>query len=91
MNNEIFNQKMLDFQKEIDKLPPKKQAMLADMVNETKARNTQIEKNSAILENALHDIRVHSAYQRFDVEATRRENKSLRDQLDQQNRDNEQE
>jgi len=82
MNSEAFNQKMIDFQKKIDQLPPAQQEQIAEMVNETKLRYEQITKTSNRLEHAVRDLMIQSTYQRFDIEATRRENIILKKQIE---------
>lgn len=88
MNNETFNKIMIDFQKKIDQLSPTQQEIISEIVQETQVRHEQITKTSDRLEHAVRDLIMHSAYQRFDIEATRRENIILKKQIEQLNKDN---
>lgn len=88
MDNKDFNNRMTDFQKRIDQLSPVQQEQIASMVTETRQRYEQISETSERLDHAVRDLMILSAYQRFDIEATRREYIALKQQLEQQQKEN---
>ncbi|MGP1272062.1 MAG: hypothetical protein ACTS22_01890 [Phycisphaerales bacterium] len=72
------------FQKLIEKiqeLPSDQRGNLENLAAETKDRHDRMKKTIADLQESLDYLRVSVKYLVFDLEATRRENKQLRDML----------
>jgi predicted nucleic acid-binding Zn-ribbon protein len=72
------------FQKLIDKiqeLPDGQRGNLETLAAETKDRHERMKKTMSDLQESLDYLRVSVKYLVFDLEATRRENKQLREML----------
>jgi len=87
MDDRNFQQKLSELVNEIDQLPSDEKKRLNNIADEAKARQARMKKMIATLTENLDYLRLSVKYLVFDLEATRRENKYLRDMLEKQQGD----
>jgi len=88
MDDRAFQQKLSELISEIDQLPEENRQRLRNLCDEAKARQQRMKKMIGSLTESLDYLRLSVKYLVFDLEATRRENKYLRDILEKQQRNN---
>lgn len=82
MDPQQFNEKLAQLMDEIKDLPVDEQARIRDLAAETKARQDKMRQTITELTDSLDYLRLSVKYLVFDLEATRRENKYLREMLE---------
>lgn len=83
MNEETFQKKLEELVAEIGTLPETERAKLELLAEETRQRHEQIKDTIGRAQEGIDNLRLSIKYLLFDLEATRRENKRLRELLDQ--------
>ena len=81
MQDTDFNAKMTQLISDIKTLPDAERARLEQLADETRNRHEQIKSTMTRLQDSLDQLRVSVKYIIFDLEATRRENLTLRKRL----------
>ena len=81
MNENTFSRKFGELVKELGTLPASQRKRLELLAQETKQRHAELKKSVSSLQDALDYLRLAIKYLLFDLEATRRENRTLRDLL----------
>ncbi|MFG0326152.1 MAG: hypothetical protein ACF8SC_02640 [Phycisphaerales bacterium JB037] len=87
MNEQEFQARLGELISQIDSLPQEDRDRLVQMANQTQARHDKMKKAIAGLQESLDYLRLSVKYLVFDLEATRRENESLRRMLDEHGTD----
>jgi nitric oxide reductase activation protein len=82
MNEHEFQTKLGELMGEISTLPPAERAKLQQLADETRQRHERLRKTVSCLQESLDYLRLSIKYLVFDLEATRRENNSLRKMLE---------
>jgi len=82
MKENEFQSRLQNLLEQIDTLPESERPKLAKLAEETNARHTRMKKTITELQDSLDHLRLSVKYLVFDLEATRRENKYLRNMLD---------
>ncbi|MDX2148828.1 MAG: hypothetical protein SFZ23_15040 [Planctomycetota bacterium] len=90
MNEHDFQQRLSELMSQIDELPEAERGQLARLAAEAKNRHAQMKKTITDLTESIDYLRLSIKYLVFDLEATRRENDSLRKVLDQRNQQQDQ-
>lgn len=83
MNEEAFQNKLSELMQEIATLPKAEREKLEALAAETQDRHQKLKKTVGDLQESLDYLRVSIKYLVFDLEATRRENKYLREIMNQ--------
>ena len=81
MQDTEFQARMGQLIKDIQTLPDSERARLEQLADETRSRHEQIKTTMSKLQDSLDQLRVSVKYIMFDLEATRRENLTLRKRL----------
>lgn len=89
MDDRNFQQKLTELVNEIDHLPSEERKRLRNLAEETRKRQSRMKEMISNLTENLDYLRLSVKYLVFDLEATRRENKYLRDMLEKQQNDQE--
>lgn len=84
MGSENFQQKLNDLVKEIDHLPAVEQERLRNLAKDAQQRQTRMKSMIDNLTENLDYLRLSVKYLVFDLESTRRENKFLRELVENQ-------
>ncbi len=84
MGTENFQQKLNELVQEIDHLPTADQDRLRNLAEDAQVRQTRMKEMISNLTENLDYLRLSVKYLVFDLEATRRENKFLRDMVQNQ-------
>lgn len=84
MDEATFQNKLAELMDEISTLPKAERDKLTTLAAETKQRHHKLRKTVTDLQESLDYLRVAIKYLVFDIEATRRENRYLREMLEQQ-------
>jgi len=87
MDEKTFQTKLANLMGEINTLPEGERKKLANLAEETRERHDKMKKTVGDLQESLDYLRLSIKYLVFDLEATRRENKYLRDMMDKQDAD----
>ncbi|MEM9167277.1 MAG: hypothetical protein AAGB48_09680 [Planctomycetota bacterium] len=87
MENDTFQTQFQKLLEKIQDLPSDQRGPLENLASETKERHSRMKKTISDLQESLDYLRVSVKYLVFDLEATRRENKQLRDLLGKDNKD----
>ncbi len=82
MNEQDFQTKLAELMGEISTIPVTERAKLQQIAEETRARHERLRKTVSSLQESLDYLRLSIKYLMFDLEATRRENNSLKKLLD---------
>ena len=82
MNDQEFQTRLTQLMGEISTLPAVERQKLEDLANATKSRHEQLRKTVTSLQESLDYLRLSVKYLVFDLEATKRENNSLRKMLE---------
>jgi chromosome segregation ATPase len=82
MNEQEFQTKLAELMGEISTIPVTERAKLQQIADETRARHERLRKTVSSLQESLDYLRLSIKYLMFDLEATRRENNSLKKLLD---------
>lgn len=82
MTESEFNQKMSEIIAKIDELPSDERDKMMEMVEETRQRHEQMSRNLSAVRDHLDNLGLGVQYLLFDLEATKRENKKLRDRME---------
>lgn len=82
MTENDFQTRLAKLLEQIDTLPAAERPKLAQLAGETQARHQKMKKTIAELQESLDHLRLSVKYLVFDLEATRRENKYLRNLLE---------
>jgi len=86
MEESIFDGQLKELVNEIGEIPGPNKEKLIKMVKKTTKCHSELKKNIARLQESLDFLRVSVKYLVFDLEATRRENGSLKKLLKEKNR-----
>lgn len=81
MGQHDFHEQFQKLLEKIQDLPAEQRDGIENIANETKDRHERMRKTIGDLQESLDYLRVSVKYLVFDLEATRRENKQLRDML----------
>jgi len=81
MNDRDFQARLGELLTKINDLPQGEQERLRQLADETKGRHERVKKAMAEMQESLDYLRLSVKYLVFDLEATRRENRYLRDML----------
>ena len=84
MNDQDFQNKLAQLLQQIGTLPEDQRPQLERLAEETKSRHDRMKKTLTDLQDSLDHLRLTVKYLVFDLEATRRENKYLRQLIDAQ-------
>ena len=84
MDEKAFQEKLANLMGEINTLPESERQKLANLAQQTRERHDKMKKTVNDLQESLDYLRLSIKYLVFDLEATRRENKYLRDMLSKQ-------
>ena len=87
MDEKTFQTKLANLMGEINTLPEGERKKLANMAEQTRERHDKMKKTMGDLQESLDYLRLSIKYLVFDLEATRRENKYLRDMMNKQDAD----
>ncbi|MCC5831232.1 MAG: hypothetical protein JJU36_17470 [Phycisphaeraceae bacterium] len=87
MDEQTFQDKLSELVGEISTLPKSEQEKLTELAQQSQTRHQKLRKTVADLQESLDYLRLSIKYLLFDLEATRRENQSLRDMLMRRNSD----
>ncbi len=82
MKENDFQNRLQNLLEQIETLPESDRPKLAQLASETNDRHTKMKKTITELQESLDHLRMSVKYLVFDLEATRRENKYLRNMLD---------
>lgn len=82
MKESDFQARLNQLLSQIETLPEADRPKLAQLANETQGRHQRMKKTITELQESLDHLRLSVKYLVFDLEATRRENKYLRNMLD---------
>lgn len=82
MTENDFQTRLAKLLEQIDTLPESERPKIAQLAGETQARHQKMRKTIAELQDSLDHLRLSVKYLVFDLEATRRENKYLRNLLE---------
>lgn len=82
MKENEFQSRLNQLLSQIDTLPESDRPKLAQLASETNSRHQRMKKTITELQDSLDHLRLSVKYLVFDLEATRRENKYLRNMLD---------
>jgi len=81
MNEQDFQQKLGDLIEQINDLPPEHKEKMQSLAKQTAERRARMKRSIGQLQESLDYLRMSIKYLVFDLEATRRENKYLREML----------
>ena len=84
MNDQDFQNKLAQLLEQIGSLPEDQRPQLERLAEETRNRHDRMKKTLTDLQESLDHLRLTVKYLVFDLEATRRENKYLRQLIDAQ-------
>jgi len=82
MNEQEFHARLGELMEQIDHLPEHERDRLRELAGETRQRHEKMRETISGLQESLDHLRVSVKYLVFDLEATRRENESLRRMID---------
>jgi len=82
MTENEFQSRLATLLGQIDTLPEDQRPKLAKLAAETQGRHQRMKKTISELQESLDHLRLSVKYLVFDLEATRRENKYLRNMLE---------
>ena len=82
MKENDFQKRLQNLLEQIETLPESERPKLAQLASETQDRHTRMKKNITELQDSLDHLRLSVKYLFFDLEATRRANKYLRNMPD---------
>ena len=82
MKENEFQSRLQSLLEQIDTLPEGERPKLAKLAEETQQRHVRMKKTISELQDSLDHLRLSVKYLVFDLEATRRENKYLRNMLE---------
>ena len=83
MDEATFQSKLAELMGEISTLPKAEREKLTNLAAQTQKRHQKLRKTVSDLQESLDYLRVAIKYIVFDLEATRRENRYLRDMIEQ--------
>ena len=84
MTENEFQTRLASLLEQIEDLPESERPKLAKLAAETQQRHTRMKKTITELQESLDHLRLSVKYLVFDLEATRRENKYLRNLIEDQ-------
>ncbi len=84
MDDKNFQKKLSDLVAQIDELPADQKARMENVAEEAKSRQAKMKEMITTLTENLDYLRLSVKYLVFDLEATRRENKYLREMVERQ-------
>ena len=82
MNERDFQTKLAELMKEISTLPQAEREKLTDVATKSQERHQKLRKTVHDLQESMDYLRLAIKYLVFDLEATRRENSSMRKMLE---------
>ncbi len=82
MDETTFQNKLAELMNEISTLPAGEKEKLTEMANQAQQRHAKLKKTVHDLQESLDYLRLSIKYLVFDLEATRRENRYLRQMLE---------
>lgn len=82
MDEAMFQKKLSELMGEISTLPKAEREKLTAMAQETQDRHAKLRKTVGDLQESLDYLRLAIKYMVFDLEATRRENRYLRQMIE---------
>jgi chromosome segregation ATPase len=85
MTENEFQSRLATLLGQIESLPEDQRPKLAKLAAETQSRHQRMKKTISELQESLDHLRLSVKYLVFDLEATRRENKYLRNMLESEN------
>lgn len=85
MDDAVFEERINDLVREIGSVPMPNKARLLELAKKTGLSHKKLTKSVERLQESLDCLRVSVKYLVFDLEATRRENDSLKKSLDAKN------
>lgn len=91
MNEQEFQQRLGDLIAQINDLPPEHKEKMEALARQTADRRARMRQSIGQLQESLDYLRMSIKYLVFDLEATRRENKYLREMLRQEDEGDERE
>lgn len=83
MNEQEFQSKLAELMGEITTLPASERAKLQDAATEVRKTHQRLTESVSSLQESVDYLRLSIKYLLFDLEATRRENHTLRQLLEQ--------
>lgn len=89
MDEAMFQSKLAELMEEISTLPKGERDKLTALAAKTQERHQKLRKTVSDLQESLDYLRVSIKYLVFDLEATRRENRYLRELLEQERSEDE--
>lgn len=89
MNEQEFQRKLGDLIAQINDLPPEHKEKMHALAKQTADRRARMQRSISQLQESLDYLRMSIKYLVFDLEATRRENRCLRDMLRRQTEEGE--
>jgi len=89
MDEQLFQDKLSELMKQISRLPREKRGDMEALAEQTCDRHEKMRKAVSELQESLDHLRLSVKYLIFDLEATRRENKYLREMLNRSQDDEE--
>lgn len=81
MDKKTFNEELRKLIQEIIGPPKNKPKESGPLIEKTKKQHKDIKEEDRVITKSLTDLRIYIKYLLFDLEATRRERKSLKNQL----------
>ena len=82
MDEAVFESRLNELVSEISSIPNPQRQKLIQLARQTRDCHKQLKRNVDRLQESLDYLRVSIKYMLFDLEATRRENRYLRQMLD---------
>ena len=82
MDEQTFQEKLTHLLDQISTLPPEQQACMEQVVESTQGRRDRLNDSVLQMQDSLDFLRLSVKYLVFDLEATRRERDTYREQLE---------
>jgi septal ring factor EnvC (AmiA/AmiB activator) len=83
MDEQNFQHKLAELMNEISTLPRSEREKIEQLAQQTEQRHQKLRQTVGDLQESLNHLRLSIKYLVFDLEATRRENASLREMITQ--------
>ena len=82
MDDQVFQEILLNLIEDIKRFPEAKRKSLEMLTNEIGKKYEDLWKSLILLQDTLDSLRLHVKYLLFDLEATKKENVTLRKKLE---------
>lgn len=82
MDEKLFQRKIEELIQEIQTLPPGEWEKLEQLAAETAKKHKELKESMSVIQESIDYLRLSIKYILFDLEATRRENRYLRQMLE---------